>query len=187
MRDVHCNVLFVVHDLSAAYSHPDAGSSVLTHLPKGLPLSVNWPDSKRAPRGWLKFGGEGGGVGEVGWIRQSSLVSLRQFRKVIRCWPIKHIVDDDVLLGDYEFSVALMKNGQGNFDYAPEAKISVYMFNELVFIGSLPDDVGEVFSVHYDAGRLLLKRPGHGYFSSKVDYHTFSASENCRAPVVAKK
>lgn len=171
-----CWLFYSRHDAALVYIKPVVDSVPAKRLTWGEPVRIDWKKTKTAPVGWVYYSTQD--HREYGWIEAKDLAGAEDFRRVVACWPIKYLRDDDPRMGDFEFTAHTNADGQGWSHDEKGARIYVWFTENLIMFGPRPDNEGIVYA--YDPGAKIIYRTSQGGRVADVGYMDDVDSRACK-------
>ncbi len=126
----------------------------------GMALRVNWKKTRLSrKRNWAYV--DNGVPSEAGWIHANDIAGYGDFRKVIRCWPVRAISDNDDRLGDFVLAAEFSEDGSGRLTSEGGKRVNIWFTPGLILIGKEANADGYVYG--FDRKTNTIWHPTHAY------------------------
>jgi hypothetical protein len=170
----YCWLLYVADKTAAVYVEPDPTSEIVELLPIGRSIRANWRKSS-GKENWIFYREDGSG--KSGWINEKNLVGNLDFRRVVGCWPLRRINDDDPRVGDFSFSADFKQDGSVESEEL-SGKPRVWIAGNLILIGSHPDNNSLMYIFRPKAKKII--HPGQDYELTELEWFSDAEMAPCR-------
>lgn len=155
-----CGNFFSRDNGTPIHDAPDGRSQARWHANSGLALGINWRQTRSAGKGeWARV--NNGTTFHSGWVRVDNIAGYGDFKKVVDCWQIKELTDDDDRLGDFILTAEFSRNGKGRITSEGGRHVHIWHTRGLVLIGRAANADSYVYG--YDNKTNTVTHPIHTY------------------------